>query len=73
MSSSSSLLTLITTLPTPLLVNNKQVNNFFLSIEQFIHTQENNIPPSYYVTYQQIATDNTSSIQQYALFDNPLA
>ena len=51
MSLFSSSLTLITTLPTPLPVNNKQVNNFFLSIEQFIRTQENNISPFYYILY----------------------
>jgi len=73
MSLSPSSSTLITTPPTLSPVNNKQVNNFFLSIEQFICTQGTDILLFYYVPYQQIAADETSPIQQYMLFDNLLA
>ena len=75
-SSSSSLTsnttTLIITPPTPL-TNHEQVDNFFLSIEQFLRTQNNNLPPSYHAPYQQIAADQTSPIQRFALFDHLLA
>jgi len=71
-SSSSNTTTLITTPPTPP-TNHEQVNNFFLSIEQFLQAQNNNLPPSYHTSYQQIAADQTSPIQQFVLFDHPLA
>jgi len=76
MSSSSSIsntTTLVTTPPTPSPVNHEQVNNFFLSIEQFLRAQTNDLPPSYSAPYQQIAADETSPIQQFMLFDHPLA
>jgi len=46
-----------TTPPTLSLVNNEQVNNFFLSIKQFLQTQTNDLLVFYYVPYQQIAVD----------------
>jgi len=61
-SSISNVTTLITTPPTPSPVNYEQVNNFFLSIEQFLRAQTNNPPPSYSAPYQQITTDETSPI-----------
>ena len=71
-SSSSNTTTLIITPPTPS-TNHEQVNNFFLSIEQFLQAQNNNLPPSYHAPYQQIAANQTSPIQWFALFDHPLA
>jgi len=72
-SSTSNTTTLITTLPTPSPVNQEQVDNFFLSIKQFLQAQTNNLPPSYHAPYQEIATDQTFPIQQFTLFDHPLA
>ena len=72
-SSTSNTTTPITTLPTPSPVNHEQVNNFFLSIEQFLRVQINDLPPSYHAPYQQIAADQTSPIQRFVLFDHPLA
>ena len=59
--------------PTPSLVNHEQVNNFFLSIKQFLQAQTNNLPLSYSTPYQQITTDETSPMQWFTLFDHPLA
>jgi len=72
-SSTSNTTTFITTPPTPSPVNHEQVNNFFLSIEQFLRAQINDLPLSYSAPYQQIATDETSPIQRFTLFDHPLA
>jgi len=71
-SSTSNTTTLITTPPTPS-TNHEQVNNFFLSIKQFLQAQNNNLSPSYHAPYQQIAADQTSPIQRFMLFDHPLA
>jgi len=65
--------TLITTPPTPLPVNHEQVNNFFLSIKQFLQAQTNDLLLSYSPPYQQIAADETFPIQRFTLFDHPLA
>ena len=40
-----------TTSPTLSPVNHEQVNNFFLSIEQFLQAQTNDLPLFYYVSY----------------------
>ena len=71
-SSTSNTTTPITIPPTPSPVNHEQVNNFFLSIEQFLQAQTNDLSPSYFVPYQQIAADKTSPIQRFMLFDHPL-
>ena len=71
-SSTSNITTLVTTPPT-LSTNHEKVNNFFLSIEQFLWVQTNDLFPSYYAPYQQIAADQTFSIQWFTLFDHPLA
>ena len=72
-SSNSNTTTIVTTPPTPSPVNQEQVNNFFLFIEQCLWAQTNNLPLSYHILYQQITADQTSPIQQFALFDYPLA
>ena len=72
-SSTSNTTTLIATPPTPSPVNYEQVNNFFLSIEQFLRAQTNDLPLSYSAPYQQITTDETSPIQRFVLFDHPSA
>jgi len=46
-----------TTPPTLSSVNNEQVNNFFLSIKQFLQTQTNDLLSFYHVPYQQIAVN----------------
>ena len=71
-SSTSNITTLVTTPPT-LSTNHEKVNNFFLSIEQFLWVQTNDLFPSYYAPYQQIAADQTFSIQWFTLFDHLLA
>jgi len=62
-SSTSNTTTIVTTPPTFSLANHEQVNNFFLSIKQFLRAQTNDLPLSYYAPYQQIAADQTSPIQ----------
>jgi len=49
--STSNITTIITTPPTPLPVNHKQVNNFFLSIKQFLQAQTNDLLLSYSAPY----------------------
>jgi len=71
--STSNTTTLVTTPPTPSPVNHEQVNNFFLSIEQFLQAQTNDLLLFYSTPDQQIATDETSPIQRFVLFDHSLA